>query len=67
MSTKKHTIYVINTNDSGKSYWNSMGSRRSYDRRIREIVLLPNGEPTDLSAPPHSAFHDRNPNAPSRF
>jgi hypothetical protein len=25
MSTKKHTIYVINTADSGKSYWNRAG------------------------------------------
>lgn len=25
MSTKKHTIYVINTNESGKSYWNRAG------------------------------------------
>jgi hypothetical protein len=25
MSTKKHTIYVINTGDSGKSYWNRAG------------------------------------------
>ena len=25
MSTKKHTIYVINTSDSGKSYWNRAG------------------------------------------
>jgi hypothetical protein len=25
MSTKKHTIYVINTSESGKSYWNRAG------------------------------------------
>ncbi|MGB5375349.1 MAG: hypothetical protein WBN15_16315 [Polyangiales bacterium] len=25
MSTKKHTIYVINTSDNGKSYWNRAG------------------------------------------
>ncbi|MDH3844619.1 MAG: hypothetical protein OES69_11825 [Myxococcales bacterium] len=25
MSTKKHTIYVINTNDRGNSYWNRAG------------------------------------------
>ena len=25
MSTKKHTIYVINTADNGKSYWNRGG------------------------------------------
>ena len=25
MSTKKHTIYVINTSESGKSYWNRGG------------------------------------------
>ena len=25
MSTKKHTIYVINTADNGKSYWNRAG------------------------------------------
>lgn len=25
MSTRKHTIYVINTNESGKSYWNRAG------------------------------------------
>ena len=25
MSTKKHTIYVINTAESGKSYWNRGG------------------------------------------
>lgn len=25
MTTKKHTIYVINTNESGKSYWNRAG------------------------------------------
>jgi hypothetical protein len=25
MSTKKHTIYVIHTGDSGKSYWNRGG------------------------------------------
>jgi hypothetical protein len=25
MSTKKHTIYVIHTNDNGKSYWNRAG------------------------------------------
>jgi hypothetical protein len=25
MSTKKHTIYVIHTTDSGKSYWNRGG------------------------------------------
>ena len=25
MSTKKHTIYVINTNESSKSYWNRAG------------------------------------------
>ena len=25
MSTKKHTIYVINSNESGKSYWNRAG------------------------------------------
>jgi hypothetical protein len=25
MSTKKHTIYVINTTDNGKSYWNRAG------------------------------------------
>jgi hypothetical protein len=25
MSTKKHTIYVINTGDRGKSYWNRAG------------------------------------------
>jgi len=25
MSTKKHTIYVINTSDSGKTYWNRAG------------------------------------------
>jgi hypothetical protein len=25
MSTKKHTIYVIHTADSGKSYWNRAG------------------------------------------
>jgi len=25
MSTKKHTIYVIHTNESGKSYWNRAG------------------------------------------
>ena len=24
-STKKHTIYVINTSESGKSYWNRAG------------------------------------------
>jgi len=25
MSTKKHTIYVINTSDNGKTYWNRAG------------------------------------------
>ena len=25
MSTKKHTIYVINTSESGKTYWNRAG------------------------------------------
>ena len=25
MSTKKHTIYVIHTSESGKSYWNRAG------------------------------------------
>jgi hypothetical protein len=25
MSTKKHTIYVINTAENGKSYWNRAG------------------------------------------
>ncbi|MGB5523612.1 MAG: hypothetical protein WBM96_13675 [Polyangiales bacterium] len=25
MSTKKHTIYVINTADNGKSFWNRGG------------------------------------------
>jgi len=25
MRTKKHTIYVINTSESGKSYWNRAG------------------------------------------
>ncbi len=25
MSTKKHTIYVINNSESGKSYWNRAG------------------------------------------
>ena len=25
MSTQKHTIYVINTADSGRSYWNRGG------------------------------------------
>jgi len=25
MSTKKHSIYAINTADSGKSYWNRAG------------------------------------------
>jgi hypothetical protein len=25
MSTKKHTIYVINTAESGKNYWNRTG------------------------------------------
>ena len=25
MSTKKHTIYVINTADNGNSYWNRAG------------------------------------------
>ena len=25
MSTKKHTIYVIHTTDSGQSYWNRGG------------------------------------------
>jgi len=25
MSTKKHTIYVINTSESSKSYWNRAG------------------------------------------
>ena len=27
MSTKRHTIYVINTSESGKSYWNRAGGR----------------------------------------
>ena len=44
MSTKKHTIYVINTSDNGKSYWNR-GRLREQGRELHvQARCLPSDE-----------------------
>jgi len=37
MSTKKHTIYVIHTSESGKSYWNR--ARVAFENKDRSFTL----------------------------
>jgi len=59
MSTKKHSIYVINTADSGKSYWNRAGvafenKDGSFTFRLVQMLrrFRPSGEKGNRSQAP---------------